>query len=194
MIRSEFMPTPITRIVKVGGSLFDLPNLGEQVQAWLDRQTPAGNVLFAGGGEEVDRIRSECKTAELGEHEAHWQCIKALSATASHLGELMPGVTVQTHIPFPPHRTVIFSCATWLKNIEPLVSGTRLLASWDVTSDSIAARLAICIDADELVLLKSADSLSKDLQLLTDAGYIDKFFPRLAGEIPPLRIVNLRKE
>ncbi|MCA9240540.1 MAG: hypothetical protein KDA37_10085, partial [Planctomycetales bacterium] len=51
---------------------------------------------------------------------------------------------------------------------------------WQVTSDSIAARVAEVLDA-ELVLLKAApppDGRRQDLDWLADAGYVDRWFPR----------------
>ncbi len=187
------MKLPFLRVVKVGGSLLMLSNLAQRLQAWLDQQTFATNVLLVGGGKQVDQIRSESTTHKFDERETHWKCIDIMSTTADELSKLMPGVTVQSHISFAPSRyPAIFSSAKWLKNVEPLIVGTSLPESWDVTSDSIAARLAICIGADELVLLKSADPPSRDLQQLADAGYVDKFLPKLAGELPPWRLVNLR--
>ena len=186
------MKSQFLRVVKVGGSLLPLPDLSKRLLGWLDQQTPATNVFLVGGGKEVDQIRAASTVQHLDESVAHWKCIEIMSANASELSKLMPGIRVQTHIPFPPNRTVIFSCAAVLKSMEPLLPGTRLPESWDVTSDSIAARLAICLEADELVLLKSAEPPSRNLQELADVGYVDKFLPKLAGELPPWRMVNLR--
>jgi 5-(aminomethyl)-3-furanmethanol phosphate kinase len=187
------MTSPLTRIVKVGGSLFDLPDLGARLHAWLDVQPQAVNVLLAGGGVAVDQIRAEAVHLNLSESEAHWRCVDVMTSTANQLSQALPKTQTQTHISFTSvRRPTIFLCSTWLLQLEPITPGTILPESWDVTSDSIAARLAICIGADELVLLKSADPPSSDLQALADIGYIDKFFPKLAGELPPCRMVNLR--
>jgi 5-(aminomethyl)-3-furanmethanol phosphate kinase len=187
------MPNPLSRIIKVGGSLFDLPHLGERIERWLDSQPPAVNILLAGGGRAVDSIRAEAPT--LSESEAHWRCVDAMTATASSLCQLMPSAKSQTHIPFHSIRQpTIFLCATWLKHLEPLTPGTKLPESWDVTSDAIAARLAVCVGADELVLLKSVDAPSQNLQELADIDYVDKFLPKLAAELPPWRCVNLRRQ
>ena len=186
------MTRTLIRITKVGGSLFDLPDLGERVQHWLDAQPPAVNVLLAGGGRAVDLIRREAST--FTESEAHWRCVDAMTQTARGLCRLIPSARPQTHVPFrSTRRPIVFECASWLKHLEPLTPGTQLPESWDVTSDSIAARVAICTGADELVLLKSTDPPSSHLQELSDKGYIDKFFPKLAGELPPWRMVNLRR-
>jgi 5-(aminomethyl)-3-furanmethanol phosphate kinase len=67
--------------------------------------------------------------------------------------------------------------------------------SWDVTSDSIAARLAVLAGADELVLLKSGlptDSLT--LAQAAETGYVDRYFPVAAAGVPRVRCVNLRAD
>ena len=69
--------------------------------------------------------------------------------------------------------------------------GAVLPASWDVTSDSIAARVAQVLKASELVLLKSVDAPSRDADELAKLAIVDKFFPEIAGSIA-WRIVNLR--
>jgi aspartokinase-like uncharacterized kinase len=185
--------SPFYRVIKVGGSLFDLPDMGARLQNWIDLQPPAVNVLLAGGGEAVERIRSETPHHNLDTIEAHWKCVDAMTTTANQLGQQLPSATLQTHLLFSSEMLpTIFICASWLKHLEPITPGTKLPESWDVTSDSIAARLAICTGADELVLLKSADPPSRNLQELADAGYVDKFLPKLAGELSPWRCVNLR--
>lgn len=187
------MKSPFFRVVKVGGSLFELPDLGTQLQGWIKAQSVGINVLLAGGGEAVEKIRADTIPLNLNNIEAHWKCIGAMATTAKELGRMIPNAKIQTHLLFSPElNPTIFLCESWLQHLEPISRGTKLPESWDVTSDSIAARLAICIGADELVLLKSAEPPSRNLQELADAGYVDKFLPKLAGELPPWRIVNLR--
>jgi aspartokinase-like uncharacterized kinase len=182
--------SPFFRIVKVGGSLFDLPDLGERLHAWLKRQQVEKTIFIAGGGPEIDDIRQQ----SLDDVTAHWRCITVMNSTAELLVTRIGGSRL---IDDPAalvrdYPDCVFAPLAWMKVFEPLYPGTNLPKSWDVTSDSIAARLAICTGADELVLLKSADPPSRDLQELADAGYVDKFLPKLAGELPPWRIVNLR--
>jgi len=80
----------------------------------------------------------------------------------------------------------------FMQRVEPAASGTKLPACWNVTSDSIAARLAIVFDAVELVLLKSCLPSETNLAGLAADGYVDRFLPTLSNELPPLRAVNLR--
>jgi aspartokinase-like uncharacterized kinase len=183
--------SPFFRVVKVGGSLLNLPDLGVRIQNWLGQQVPAQNILVPGGGILVDAVRMQSIGDDASDH---WSCIAIMDALALTLAGNFPtlkSITSPEDLPATADNYVLAPEA-WLRECEPLLPGTRLIESWDVTSDSIAARLAICTGADELVLLKSADPPSRDLQELADAGYVDKFLPQLAGELPPWRIVNLR--
>jgi aspartokinase-like uncharacterized kinase len=93
---------------------------------------------------------------------------------------------------------IILAPQYFLRREEPHLPGRSLPSSWDVTSDSIAARLAIVTGADELVLLKSVPPPDSDLQppsslrQLAASGYVDRFFPELAAQVPRIRLVDLR--
>ena len=182
------------RVVKVGGSLFDLPDLGKRLTKWLDSLPPARNIFLTGGGRQVDEIRRRHTVEPLDEHAAHWMCIAVMNDTARWLSEHWnPAVFVEDLSKVSELQTPwILAPREWLQKVEPQQPGTRLPESWDVSSDSITARLAICLEADELVLLKSAEPPSNDLQSLAEVGYLDRFFPQLAAELPTVRMVNLR--
>ena len=68
-----------------------------------------------------------------------------------------------------------------------------LPATWDVTSDSIAAWIALYLKADSLILLKSA-TLPADSGLATAAalGRVDPMLPRIARALPSVAYLNLR--
>ncbi|TWU20057.1 hypothetical protein [Bythopirellula polymerisocia] len=185
------------RVIKVGGSLFDLPDLGNRIRDWIDRQPTAYNLLVAGGGKLVEEVRAQHIQEPIDELTAHWRCIDLMTETARMLANVLPGIEILDSLPETElttrQCTAIFTPARWLRETEPQLPGTHLCASWDVTSDSLSARLAITCDADELVLLKSATPPSNDLQQLADAGYVDRFLAMLENELPLMRFINLKR-
>lgn len=195
------MSCSVVRVVKVGGSLLDLPDLADRLRRWLAVQTPAHHVLVAGGGRLVDQIRQWHVLRPLSNVAAHWMCIDAMTVTAHMLHDRLPEISLIEDDRLLCQRVgfrdcTIFGPALWMRHGEPGIAGTRLPASWEVTSDAIAGRLAVALAADELVLMKSslpAESTSGELSKMAAAGYVDSMLPRLTEELPRYRLVNLRE-
>lgn len=186
------------RVAKVGGSLFDLPDLAERLRVWLAEQTPAHHVFVAGGGALVEQVRRWNADCPLREDVAHWMCIDLMTVNAQLLHERVPEIPLVEDECLLNQRLsergcTIFAPAQWLRQSEPTSPGQTLPASWDVTSDAIAARLAIVLIADELVLLKSAlpTGLAHVRQLVED-GYVDPMLASLASDLPPTQLVDFR--
>ncbi len=186
------------RIVKVGGSLFDLPDLAQRLRHWLADQPPAHHVLLAGGGKFVDQVRERQRSSGMSDTDAHWACIDCMQQTAKMLSTWLPGTPLISDERLLSKRAhdcsyTLFDSADWLRHREPQAAGTKLGKNWQVTSDSIAARLAIVLSAEELLLLKSMNPKScQSLQELANCGAVDVGMLALAGELPTTRIVNLR--
>jgi len=190
------------RIVKVGGSLFDWPELPLALCQWLAAQSPDHNVLVAGGGALADVIRQADATHRLGEPTAHQLCVELLGVTARLLHTLLAERAARTTfaelletrcVDRLPDCLVLDPCA-FLTHQEPAAAGIPLPHTWDVTSDSIAARIAEVLAADELVLLKSCEPpQASSLAALAADGYVDRYFPAAAsGFRGKVRMVNLR--
>jgi aspartokinase-like uncharacterized kinase len=176
------------RVINVGGSLFDLPDLPQRLRGWLARQTPAQNVFIAGGGRFVDELRAFDKLHHLGDEACHWLAIRAMSVTAQLLHALVPewplvmrwqeladvGGSIERG------ATAILDPLEFLRTDE--TNDDPLPHSWNVTSDSIAAHLANRVrqagPPAELVLLKSRSPPDGcDAAQAAACGYVDAHFP-----------------
>jgi aspartokinase-like uncharacterized kinase len=184
-------------VIKVGGSLFDLPNLGPRLENWLN-QLPTEVLLVPGGGPTADVVRRYDKLHKLGDERAHWLALLALALNARLLTSLLPrGVVV-------PHPR---ACATlWQDGRIPLLDAycfaqadegqaDALPHCWAVTSDSLAARVARVTGAAELILLKSV-SLPAEIDWVEAAqeGLVDEYFAQAVGDRLRVRFLNFRHE
>jgi len=187
------------RVVKVGGSLFDLADLAERLQRWLAEQTPAHHVLVAGGGALVEQVRRWHTLRPLNEETAHWMCVDLMVVTAHMLHDRLPEIPLVEDDRLLFQRIgkrggTIFGPGQWLRQSEPHLSGTKLPANWIVTSDSIAARLAIVLQAERLVLLKSSlPNQESGVRQLAAEGYVDQQLVRLGPELPTTHLVDFRE-
>src|SRR5689334_2565684 len=86
-------------VVKVGGSLYDLPDLRERLSGWLAQQGAAPILLVPGGGMTADAIRTWDRLHHLGEEASHWLAIQALSVNARFLQELLPSARLLERMP-----------------------------------------------------------------------------------------------
>jgi aspartokinase-like uncharacterized kinase len=183
--------------VKVGGSLFDLPDLGLRLHRWLDATSGSDVLLVPGGGMTADVIREWDQRHALGEEAAHWLALRALSLNAHFLARLVPGARV---VEQPEHCAVL-----WSAGILPVLDAStfavaddtqpgNLPHSWAVTSDSVAARVAIVLGARHLILLKSrAIPEPTDWMEASSQGFVDAHFPVvLQGTTLAVQSVNLR--
>jgi 5-(aminomethyl)-3-furanmethanol phosphate kinase len=197
------MSKPALTVVKVGGSLFDWSELPRRMTAYLDarRARNAGehSVLIAGGGPAANWIRSLDQIHKLGDVTAHRLAVHSLDLTARFLAELLPGSLIVDQLEMMDaagdrRAIAIMSPRQVLAEIERR-GASRLPASWDVTSDSIAARIAVYLEARTLVLLKSAPLPHGATR--TDAaklGLVDPMLPSVARLIPQVEYVNLRSQ
>jgi aspartokinase-like uncharacterized kinase len=190
-------------VIKVGGSLLDWPEMPGRLAAYLDTQRGraaclrAQAVLVAGGGQFADLIRTMDRTHDLGDQKAHRLAIRSLDVTAELLAALLPGSAVVHRLEDlgtcrNSGRVPILAPGRFLEDVDDR-GPDPLPASWDVTSDSIAARLAVFLGARRLILLKSV-GLSADIDRGAAArrGLVDAMFPRIASALEVVELVGLR--
>jgi 5-(aminomethyl)-3-furanmethanol phosphate kinase len=164
-------------VVKLGGSLAFSHNL----QQWIVACTAcAGRVVIVpGGGPFADTVRSAQAQMKFDDSAAHQMAVLAMEqygrALASRNALLVLADTADAirhwlakqHVPvWSPARMVFDAC--------------DIAASWDVTSDSLAAWLSSSIGAARLLIVKSVALASRRerCESLIAAGVLDKAFPR----------------
>jgi len=191
-------------VYKLGGSLLDLPDLPQRLAQIAAQRPTARPLLVVGGGAAADLVRHWDRLHRLGNDAAHWLAIEAMHLNACLLHELLPGSQLVATLPppcdspLPAERSepraaefVLLNVPAFLRRSEN--EGHRLPASWEVTSDSIAAWVTIACEATELVLLKSCPpppgvGMDKAIQ----SGWIDRYFAQLHRRLPRISWVNLR--
>jgi 5-(aminomethyl)-3-furanmethanol phosphate kinase len=143
-------------IVKVGGSLFQLPDLGPRLHCWLDRLGARPVLLVPGGGASADVVRTLDRVHGLGQEAAHWLALQALALNARFLAELVAGARIVADgMALAADEIAILDAHAFARADEGQPG--CLAHSWDVTSDSVAARCAVRCGARRLVLLKSVE-------------------------------------
>jgi aspartokinase-like uncharacterized kinase len=184
------------RVIKLGGSLLDGADLAASLRRWLSAQPPATNVVIVGGGSIVERLRAFDRRYSLPPATAHWLSVRAMSLTATLVAELMPEASLVSSLEELRAATasglLVFEVERFLR--EDQAGSSPLPCSWEVTSDSIAARVATALPAQELVLLKSAlPAGPPSREAWARAGYVDAYFARVSSGLS-VRAVNLRDD
>jgi aspartokinase-like uncharacterized kinase len=184
-------------VIKVGGSLFDWPELAERLRRWLESLGRRELLLVPGGGATADVIRDFDRCHDLGEERAHWLALRALTLNAHFLRDLLPnGAGIQSLADAP---------ACWQRGDVPILDAEAfcradelrpgcLPHAWSVTSDSIAARVARVAGAAKLVLLKSTDlPPGTGWREAGQSRLVDPVFGEALGHAPEVDWVNLRR-
>lgn len=130
-------------------------------------------VVIPGGGPFADTVREFDRRFGLSPEAAHWMAILGMDQYAYVLADRLPGARVVTDgrevaEALRGAAVPVLAPARWLRAADELPH------SWDVTSDSLAAYLAVLLDAQELVLLKPVRG---------GAELMDPYFPRAAAAI-----------
>lgn len=178
-------------VVKVGGSLYDWPGLGPALRAFVAALAPARVLLVPGGGDFADAVRKLHAVHGLSEEQSHWLALESLWAPAGFLNRLMPGGDLLAVKPDADGwgRVIVLDAHGFCYFAAPDLPHT-----WEVTTDSIAARAAVVWKADRLILLKSID-VPPDMRWddVAARGWVDPYFTRaLAGFGGVVEAVNLR--
>ena len=189
----------ITTVYKLGGSLLTLPDLGARLRRLLDREGAARPLLVVGGGAAADLVRGWQQQHRFDDEAAHWLAIAAMGLNETLVHELLPnscivGDRAAAADAWDRGQWPIL-CAGQFLRAEERRAEEPLPHNWDITSDSIAAWVAIRWPAERLVLLKSTSA--PQARRLCPAGQsppnaVDPYFERLHHQLHKVGWVNLR--
>jgi aspartokinase-like uncharacterized kinase len=172
----------VLTVVKVGGGVGDdaLPALCRALGELGERHSL---IVVPGGGRFADAVRDADRRFALRATTSHRMAILGMEQFGWLLSELIPGAELRTDLTqgATGRTTVLLPAALPLD---------ALPASWDVTSDSIAAWVADRVGAGRLVLVKAVDGPVADL--------VDEYLPTVLERarfetwvIGPARLVEL---
>lgn len=179
-------------VLKVGGSLFDWPDLPERLRALPPTLPETRLVLVPGGGRFADALRDYDAVHRIGEERCHWLALKTLRLQAEVMEWMLPEWKRVDAVRETDPRAILdpYSFAS-----SDEASFDRLPHSWEVTSDSIALRVAQVLKASRLILLKSTDRPEGiTWREVSERGLVDTYFPVLLERAPmPVEWRNLRE-
>ena len=167
-------------VVKLGGSLAEAQTLSSWLATLLAHG--AGHaVVVPGGGVFADAVRRAQRRLGFSDRAAHQMAILAMEQYARLLLDLAPALAPGATIVALRAKLETGKVALWLPRAM-LAEESEVSASWDVTSDSLAAWLARRLRAERLILVKSAPApQGADASALAALGLVDAAFPQSAA-------------
>lgn len=192
MILKTFEQVPLT-VVKLGGSLFSLEHLGQKLVDFCHSQHLTNIAIIPGGGPFADSVRQLDRVQKLSTEISHHLGVCSMSLSARFVATL--------NEKFVRVESAWELTAAWENSQIPVLDIAKdildcpnLPASWDVTSDSIAAWVASHHAGSQLILLKSTDLSERTctFQSAAEAGIVDRFFPFASRWVNEIVWVNFR--
>lgn len=179
------------RVVKLGGSLHSVPELANCLDALANPDQ--GVVLVPGGGPFADTVRLAQTQYGISDAAAHHMAMLAMEQYGLMLCDLKPGLV--------PAGSVDAIERTLRQGFTPvwLPSGmcrhaVDIPQNWSVSSDSLAAWLAIRLSAASLTLIKYERPADTDPAAMAAAGWVDKAFPVFASKFRgTLHVLDFRE-
>lgn len=190
-------PSAAPTLIKLGGSLLDLPGLRGRLTAVLAAHPrPA---LLVGGGATTDVVRRMDRVHGLGEEASHWLATRGLTLNAHIMAALLGDAVVVSDEPqmrgaWAAGKTPVLDAFAFLARDERS-SESPLPHQWAAGSDSVGARISRMLNAAAYVLLKSTPLPEGiDAAEASRRGIVDERFPEEARHLPRVLVVNLRAE
>src|SRR5437879_808895 len=135
-------PSSLT-IYKIGGSLFDLPELPQIIHQVLAQRPGHSALLVAGGGAAANIVREWDRLHHLGDDAAHALALEAMDLSTALLAHFLPQarlVRSERQVRMAARDGAIsLLCADCFIKAAEAQGHPSLEHTWRVTSDSIAA-------------------------------------------------------
>jgi 5-(aminomethyl)-3-furanmethanol phosphate kinase len=168
-------------IVKLGGSLA----LSPELRGWLAAlvRGGAGRVaVVPGGGPFADAVRTAQREQGFDDASAHRMALLAMEQYALMLMGMQAQLALADSSAAFGRELAQARVPVWMPSTMVLAS-REIPASWDVTSDSLAAWLARELGAGLLVLVKSVRMTQTQATAaqLVSRGWVDPLFARFAA-------------
>lgn len=141
-------------VVKIGGGLSAIPGaLARTGTAVAAAAARVPLIVIPGGGPFADAVRRFGTVYPLSDSAAHWMAILGMDQYAFALAEQIPGARVVDdqvgiHNAWAADAIPVLAPSRWLRAADELPH------RWEVTSDALAAYLAMLLGAGRLVLVK----------------------------------------
>jgi 5-(aminomethyl)-3-furanmethanol phosphate kinase len=184
-------------VIKVGGSLAENPATLKKLCSKLSEIAERHSItVVPGGGKFADAVREFDQRYVLSADAAHRMAILGMDQFGLLLAQLIPNA----YAAYSLNAAKLFS----KRRAVPIFLPSRLMfkenpleASWDVTSDSIAAYVASRLKADKVILVTDVDGIFKsdpkkhsvtkliskistrELLAFAQRTSVDKFLPKL---------------
>jgi 5-(aminomethyl)-3-furanmethanol phosphate kinase len=163
-------------VIKFGGAQARSGRLGD----WLDAiATLAGRIVVVpGGGVFADVVRTAQSEIGFDDNAAHEMAMMAMRQFGRALAGLRPCFEIAESPASILDALERRRVPLW--SPERMALAARLPASWDLTSDSLAAWLAGQLGAERLILVKHGPAASA--AELARRGVVDPLFPAYLAE------------
>ena len=161
-------------IVKIGGSLFNSPNL----QSLLDKIATIENkqiIIVPGGGPFADQVRQASNMWNIPEATAHPMAVMAMQQFAHLLFSLNGNIETLSSYNEVSSNLSTPGIRIWMPYMD-VTQDCNYPGNWNTTSDSLAVWLASKLSADKLIIVKSANVQNKTYQQIVSSPVVDGYF------------------
>lgn len=180
------------KVIKLGGSLARCDALVASLDSIGHIVRTKALVVVPGGGVFADQVRELQKKWQFHDYAAHAMAILAMQQMALMVQALQPGWKQVSSLD-ELRATAAEDVVIWSPHLANL-DQAGIAASWEITSDSLAAWLAGQLDASELIIVKSAtvDSTLTIAEMQAQ-GIVDRAFHQFIENARfTLTVINYR--